>query len=81
MSTKIDLDEIERMAREAQGGACFTGDGAVSVIAPSCPVTTLALIARIRELEGEIGAQADGAPTRRDRRGLIDLYEKGTVLP
>jgi hypothetical protein len=98
LSTKIDLDDLERIASAAQstwwirardtqlwwirardtqmalgdgrlGSAGQLGPSNVDHIVANSPLVTLALIARIRELALEIGAQADGA------------LEKGAVMP
>ena len=68
---KLDLDKLESKARE---------DSDHNTMSEIDPDVTLALIARVRELELEIGAQADGAPTRRTPVQLIRLLEKGAVL-
>lgn len=53
MTTKIDLDELERKARQA------ISRGAVHDYSEPAQAVTLALIARIRELEAALSAEAD----------------------
>lgn len=73
---KIDLDELERKARAATPGPWTS--------------VTLALIARIRELEGELRLQCDRVDAfhesytkvRRDPLGpgIRAILEKGVVI-
>lgn len=79
MTTKIDLDELERKMRAIIDRAhSTTADGPV----------TLALIARIRELEAEVARAAGLLEASSDRgarkvwaAGLRESIAKGVVLP
>jgi len=73
--SKIDLDDLERRIESTPGNEC------------SCTVT-LALIARIRELEGALGQALDewnnydpGATGESVRATLWPILEKGAVSP
>lgn len=98
MGTKIDLDELERKARAADP-ALWSGlradafnvdrwadDRSVANaqhIALNSPPVTLALIARIRELENALfdwGDARTSGGTGPSPLSLIALLEKGAVL-
>lgn len=74
---------------DAYDNTLFTDDQCLANarhIAATSPPVTLALIARIRELETALGHCISGTlsyscRTIEGERRLIDLLEKGTVLP
>lgn len=73
---KIDLNEMERQAHAAPAGLCRADGGPTIIGTVSCPAITLALIARIRELERALAACYGVA-------GAIDIpeiLERGAVL-
>jgi hypothetical protein len=69
----IDLDELERIAREwgAEDADWYPGVG---------PPVTLALIARIRELEATVRGEIGPGFSRRSQ-SLRAILERGAVLP
>lgn len=78
--TKIDIDELERKARQA------IARGVVHDYPEPAQAVTLALIARIRELEVALrDCVYDGAiPSPRSIQGerrMIAILERGAVLP
>jgi hypothetical protein len=81
--TKIDLDELERKAREA----IIWDKGAVAAAfrRANSPPVTLALIARIRELESAVRESAEeflrNSEYPPEVADLYALLEKGAVLP
>ena len=79
---KIDLEELERIASAAPERAWY--EAAVKHIAVNSPPVTLALIARIRELEAALfdcGDAFNGRAAQPSAQWLIALLEKGAVLP
>ncbi len=94
MSEKIDLDELELKAREASstdddrrswsGPVIIMSPKSMAHIAANSPPVTLALIARIAELEAAVESAADDlAGVRMAHRAAIltEILEKGVVLP
>lgn len=84
---KLDLDELARKARAAtqEGPSDAESIANAEHIAANSPPVTLALIARIRELERILGETlADVGPSFADDPlyGRIeDALEKGALLP
>ena len=80
MSTKIDLDELER---RAVGFDSLRDNVARLTLAPN-GATVIALIARIRELDAAIVDVLENASLWSDtdyRARLSSILEKGAVLP
>ncbi len=94
---KIDLDELEQKAQAAPGWSEYgdtdalrlyavvvaTRDPAnVSHIEANCPPITLALIARIRELEATLRDSREKLRDAGDRADAeLIVLERGVVLP
>lgn len=84
---KVDLDELERKARVADVAHptktwLWTGDQLDAYTDAFRPPVTLALIARIRELELSVKWAAEMvAMGSSDRALLLSVLDRGTVLP
>jgi hypothetical protein len=81
--TKIDLDELEQRCKATLGMGVERlqvnmGEGMRMITAE--PRVTLALIARIRELEATVRGEIGPGPGRRNRL-LREILERGAVLP
>lgn len=88
---KIDLDELERKAKTAAASSddwarrpaneLLRADGDRAHIAANSPPVTLALIARLRELEEALRSATVTPWYHRQREDLLTVLEKGAVLP
>lgn len=83
---KLDLDDLESKARAALGHGqprLIGHPAAEGHLAANGPEVTLALIARIRELEAQARrtTQATGLTVEDELIALDVLLDKGVVLP
>lgn len=85
--TKVDLDELERKARGALDTTSNMGARIAEHVIATTPAVTLALIARIRELEAALGdlvAECEERTENPDGDFYAEpreLLEKGVALP
>jgi hypothetical protein len=84
LTRKIDLDDLERDALASPAGLCFQEGQRLRAGSPTCTAIALALVARIRELEGlakDHAADLAGQGYDRQAEVLREILDKGVVVP
>ena len=76
----LDLDAIERVATDAKGDGAWNANLIRAHIALCSPDTTLAMVARIRELEALVPTDKERRAARCFVEGNDSIQECGAVM-